>query len=292
MAPVQLNDLLRMEGIDPGNVLVLRHRPFEVELRKVLPWLAAERPEMFNAYQQTQTNPKVEGAFQKATHIASFIGHQAGKALFIGLYERGGWRPLGYEAYWHVAAYREMKAFGIQGFTGDRDAVLWFDLELTEFYQQWRGRLIVGWPGLERSWWRWAERNIIPVESILEQSALDAEMPHWDTLTLTWDELKVLPSRWRSALSQWRGIYFIFDESDGKGYVGAAYGSDNILGRWLNYASTAHGGNKKLRNRDPASFRYSILQRVSPDMEPAEVIGLEGTWKDRLHTRRFGLNEN
>lgn len=289
---MQLNDLLRVEGIDPGGVLVLRHRPFEPRLRKVLPWLAAERPDVLNAYQQTQMYPKAEGAFKKATYIASFIGHRAGKALFVGLYRRGEWRPLGYDEFWDVPAYREMKAYGFQGFTGDRDAVLWFDLELTGFHREWQGRLIVGWPGLERSWWRWADRNTIPVQSILEESALDAEMPPWDELILTWDGLKLLPSRWRSALAQWRGIYLILDGSDGKGYVGSASGSDNILGRWLNYASTVHGGNKGLRDRDPASFRFSILQRVSPDMEPADLVRLEGTWKDRLHTRDFGMNEN
>ena len=92
-----------------------------------------------------------------------------------------------------------------------------------------------------------------------EQSILDAAMPRWDELRFTWDELKILPSKWKAALSQWRGIYFIFDESDGKGYVGSAYGTENIVGRWLSYAAGAHGGNKELRNRDPARFRFSIL---------------------------------
>jgi hypothetical protein len=31
---------------------------------------------------------------------------------------------------------------------------------------------------------------------------------------------------------------------------------------------------------------------VSPDMESAEIIRLESSWKDRLHTREFGMNEN
>jgi hypothetical protein len=52
---VTLNDLLRAKGFDPSTVLVLRHRPHEPELRRVLPWLAAEQPEVFNAYQSTQT---------------------------------------------------------------------------------------------------------------------------------------------------------------------------------------------------------------------------------------------
>jgi len=39
------NNLFLGKGINPEQVLVLRHRPSERELNKVLPWLAAERPE-------------------------------------------------------------------------------------------------------------------------------------------------------------------------------------------------------------------------------------------------------
>ena len=118
-------------------------------------------------------------------------------------------------------------------------------------------------------------------------------MPEWYELTITWEELHVLPTCWKSALSQWRGIYVIFDHDDGKSYVGSAYGKDNLLGRWLDYATVGHGGNKHLRKRNPRSFSFSILQRVSPDMEADEIIRLEATWKARLHTRHpDGLNDN
>ena len=80
--------------------------------------------------------------------------------------------------------------------------------------------------------------------------------------------------------------------ADRRGYVGSAYGSDNLLGRWRNYAASGHGGNKLLRKRDPNTFRFSILQRVDPDMDTDQIIQLENTWKDRLHTREFGLNVN
>ena len=49
-----LNDLLRGKNIDPETVLVFRHRPSAPELNKALPWFAAEKPDVFNAYQQTQ----------------------------------------------------------------------------------------------------------------------------------------------------------------------------------------------------------------------------------------------
>lgn len=288
---MDFNDLLIKENIDPKTVLVMRHRPSEPELRKVLPWLAAERPETYNAYQQTQ-GLKTENAMKRADYVASFIGHEARKALFIGLYQRHKSKPLTYKQYWNLSPYKEMKNFGLLGFSGDRENVLWFDLKITPFYQGWKGRMIVDWPPPERSWWRWANKNHIPISTIHEQSILDAEMPEWNEITLTVEQLKVIPLKWKTALQQWRGIYFIYDESDQKGYVGSAYGNENILGRWLSYAASGHGGNKELRHRDPTKFRFSILQRVSPDMEPTEIINLEATWKNRLHTREFGMNEN
>jgi hypothetical protein len=83
-----LNALLTNGHIDPRQAIVMRHRPHEPELRKVLPWLAAEKPDVFNAYQQTQ-NEKVERAMLEAKFVASFIGHEPGKALFVGVYSIG-----------------------------------------------------------------------------------------------------------------------------------------------------------------------------------------------------------
>ncbi len=180
------------------------------------------------------------------------------------------------------------------GATQGRDLdSLWSDLDKKPDLGEWHGKLIVSWPPPERSWWRRADRNAIPIAAILEESALTGAMPGWSDLELSWADLAVLPASWRSTLSQWRGIYFIFDESDDKGYVGPAYGADNILGRWRNYAARGHGGNVLLRPRDPERFRFSILERVSPDLPAADVIALEGSWKRRLHTRApHGLNEN
>ena len=109
----------------------------------------------------------------------------------------------------------------MRGFDGKkRSSLLWFDLALTEFYSSWKGKLIVDWPPPERSWWRRAHRNDIPVWAVLEESALDAAMKKWDEIDFTWSQLGILPKRWQARLSEWRGIYFIFDTSDGKGYRG------------------------------------------------------------------------
>lgn len=296
---MELNDLLRKQAIDPAKVLVFRHSPKETELRRVLPWLAQEQPEVFNAYQQTQ-GPTVQRAMERLSgdgHVASFIGHEPGKALFVGLYAIGTTKALTLDEYWRVPAYVEMSKFGMRGFTREdeekRRTILWFDLQPQSFYPYWKGKLTIDWPGKELSWWRHADRNEMAVLSILEESALAPPMPEWDRINLTWEELDVLPASWRQALSQWRGIYLISDASDGKGYVGSAYGADNLYGRWKDYAMRGHGGNRHLRDRDPRNFRFCILQRVAPDLAPNEIVSIENSWKTRLNTEcPHGLNGN
>jgi len=292
-ADIDFNVLLKSHGIDPAGVMVMRHRPFEPELQKVLPWLAAEKSQVYNAYQQAQ-GQKVENALVGAKFLASFIGHEPGRAIFVGLYAVAGNKPMTLEEFWAVPENQYLKSFGMKGFTADdgRSSLLWFDLRVTEHFTSWKGKLIIGWPGLERSWWRWADRNVFAVEAILQEGLFDARMPEWDRLILSWRDLDALPLRWKAALSQWRGIYYIFDRGACKGYVGSASGPENLLGRWLGYAATGHGGNKLLRECQPESLVFTILERVSPDMSPDEVIRKENTWKDRLHSRSAGLNLN
>jgi hypothetical protein len=90
---MELNDLLRGKEIEPREVLVLRHRPTEPDLNKVLPLLAADKPDLFNAYQQTQ-GETLEKTMLSASDVASFIGHEPGRALYVGLYKIGKTKPL------------------------------------------------------------------------------------------------------------------------------------------------------------------------------------------------------
>lgn len=288
---IELNDLLVKEGLDPSRVFVMRHRPTEKALRDVLPWLAAEQHDLYNAY-QSQHGERVEAALCRATHLVSCIGHAAGKALFVGLYTVAGFERIAAKKYWAMPNNKLLLTYGTHGPKEGRDA-LWFDLHVSEQLQSLKGRLILEWPGIERAWWRWASRNTFAVDAICEESLLVKKLPEWESLVLDWVKLQSLPVSWKQALSQWRGIYYIFDKTDRMGYVGSAYGADNLLGRWLNYAATGHGGNRLLRSRNPEDFVFSILQRVSPDMDSDEIVAIESSWKERLHTRSpLGLNDN
>jgi hypothetical protein len=133
----------------------MRHRLHEPKLNKIFPWLASERLELFNAYQQTQRE-RVERAMERLKgkgYVASFIRREAGKALFVGLYAITGSKPLTYEEFWQVPAFIELKALGMKGWEVNEarpSSVLWFDLISTDFFLEWKGKLIVGWPKPER----------------------------------------------------------------------------------------------------------------------------------------------
>ena len=188
-------------------------------------------------------------------------------------------------------AHRDLYNYGLA--EGDREKQLWFDLQLTDHFANWKGKLIIQWPAPEIVWCRWANANTFAIDAILAESILGGELSDWRELVLTWDELQLIPQRWKNLLSQWRGVYLIWDSRDGKGYVGSAYGDDGIYGRWVNYAKSGHGGNKFLKSRTPDTFHFNILEWAAPDMHEREIIERESGWKVRLHTRApHGLNDN
>jgi hypothetical protein len=107
-----------------------------------------------------------------------------------------------------------------------------------------------------------------------------------------WANLKDFLNHNSHALREWRGVYYILDRASRRGYVGAAYGAQNLLGRWREYAASGHGGNKRLKGINPRRFQFSILQLVAPSMEQEDVVRLEQSWIRRLQTRTpYGLND-
>lgn len=286
--PLTFNDLLELVAIDPKRVIALRHRPSERKLRRVLPWLAAEHAEVFNAYQQTQ-RPTVEKAFLTVDHVAAFIGQEPGRATFVGLYRRDGQEPITPQDFRAKPAVRRLIELGLVP-NNRRDTMYWFDLQPSANLAEYSGRLIIDWPGGERTWWRRSERNRFKVLAIAERDALNIDVPHWNEVVLNWAELRTLPQSWRLAFQQWRAIYYIFDTHSRKGYVGSAYGERNLMQRRQEYAETGHGGDVELKPLNAQNFRFSILQLLAPDLPMDEVVRVESNWKSRLHTREFGLN--
>jgi hypothetical protein len=286
---MELNDLLKRENIDPSTVLVFRHSPKEEALFKVMPWFITEKPQVFNAYQQTQT-PRVEKQLSRARYAAAFFGHESDKAAFVGLYEKKGESLISADQLRRKPEHRELLKYAHDDSGPER---LWFDLVPTNIYAQWKGRLIIQWPRPALVWSRWADKNQFLVDAILHESVFSGALPHWREMVFSWSDLHEIPQRWIDVLSRWRGVYYIWDSRDRRGYVGSATGEQGLYQRWIDYAKSGHGGNKLLKLRKPKTFQFSILEWAAPDMEDGEIRERERMWKERLHTKSpDGLNDN
>jgi hypothetical protein len=117
-------------------------------------------------------------------------------------------------------------------------------------------------------------------------------------VNISWDEMKRVAEKdnWKTALQNQKGVYLLTDKSNGKMYVGSAYGENMILGRWRAYVSTGHGGNvglKKLTfDHIKQNFNYSILDIYKSTTDDQIIIDRESWWKEVLQSRQFGYNEN
>jgi hypothetical protein len=288
---LDFNTLLQLAVIDPGQTVIVRHVPIEKSLRRVLPWLVVERPDLWLAYQRIQWRT-LEKAMTKATYVASFVGQEPVTATFAGVYSIGESEVLDFAGYRAFPGNAELEQLGMSGRDADMSDCLAFDLEPLPHYSEWIGRLTITWPKPYQQWWRWGGRGEFPVETIEAESRFVRGMPEWTDLIVDWQQLQCLPASWKASLAQWRGVYLIYDTARKAAYVGSASGTDNLLGRWIDYAKTGHGGNRELRRSNPCDLLFSILQRTSPDLDVAEVVALENSWKARLHTGTFGLNAN
>jgi len=107
-------------------------------------------------------------------------------------------------------------------------------------------------------------------------------------------------SDWKTTLSKVKGIYLICDKSNGKKYVGSAYGGDGIWSRWSNYIGTGHGWNDELirlideKGMDYArkNFQFSLLEVMKMTASDDSIIERELFWKRTLLSREFGYNKN
>ncbi len=289
---MEFNDLLEKSGIAPASVLIMRHRPSDPLLRKALRRLALEDEQSFIDYQSSH-GPRTEAALKRVSFIASFVADGSNKALFVGLFAITGTELVEGHRWLDNLTLRALVDVEVRE-RRERSQVIWFSQErVRSFYPEWTGCLCVAWPPPERAWFRRAERNILPVIAIHEEQALVPRLADWDQLVFGWQELNNLPRRHSDLLESWRGIYLIKDLKDGLCYVGSAYGQDNLLGRWLSYGRSGHGGNVLLRGRLAETFQFSVLERLPETADPRQVIARENSWKMRLGTRMpHGLNAN
>ena len=105
---------------------------------------------------------------------------------------------------------------------------------------------------------------------------------------------------WNAALSSVKGVYAITDKSNGRNYIGSAYGEGGIWSRWACYIGTGHGWNdalmeliaKRTIRHARGSFRFSLLETFSMNASDDTVRKRETHWKRAFMSKKFGYNEN
>lgn len=146
--------LIGLVDIDPAEVLVVRHAPVEKSLKRALPWLVVDRPELWLAYQRIQWRT-LEKAMTRGRYVAAFIGQEPVSATFAGISQIGASQVLDLEGYRNFPGNAELEGLGMTGRTPDMPDCLAFDLEPLDLYRDWIGRLVIDWPKPYQQWWRW-----------------------------------------------------------------------------------------------------------------------------------------
>ena len=167
------------------------------------------------------------------------------------------------------------------------------------------GRVLVDWGGLAaQRWLQWfrGDKKVLRID----QGIIRMMIPFhsYNDVLLSFKELKNLIDtdnvEWRDKLKAVNGIYGIVDQSNGKLYVGSAYGDEGIWGRWKVYVETnGHGNNDILvellsKNKDYAwdHFQWFILETFPLDVTDDYAVHRENLYKEKLCTRKFGYNIN
>ncbi len=281
MISLYLSDIFARNGLDSKRVKLIRHSLKDKTFKTC--YLTG----FMEAYQKIQS----QNFFNGCDYILSFISAPGISAKFAGCYQVGE----------SQLATIEIMPNGYPAPSMFSSDYTYFDLKKTDLLSDLIGRLIIDWGKSTISWHQWAT-NEKAVLAIQENARL--AFNGFENVVLSYSELKeivrdqTLYDNWHTALSSIYAIYLIVDKSDGKMYIGSAYGSGGLLERWRHYVESKHGGNKGMKEvlcdypERFEHFQFSILQILPKNITDSEVIVFENLYKRKLLSKEFGMNEN
>ena len=182
-----------------------------------------------------------------------------------------------------------------------------YEVELTEKGRSLIGRLKVYFqrPGRIRSLKLENYLEHMEVSELLKESYTGERFPGYENLHHDFPALETIFKMhrpdWKAALESIKGVYCIFDKSNGRKYVGSAYGDSGIWSRWAAYIGTGHGWNDELSKIIDAegmdyarqNFRITLLEYRPARTDDRVIIEREGFWKEALLSRgTYGYNKN
>lgn len=143
------------------------------------------------------------------------------------------------------------------------------------------------------------------VSEILQQPYSGEAFPGYEYINHDFSALRMVFETerpdWKAALQNVKGVYVITDKSNGRRYVGSAYGDSGIWARWSCYIGTGHGWNDELtkligqkgEGYAVENFRMSLLEYRPMRTDDSAIIEREGFWKEVMLSRgKHGYNKN
>ena len=278
---ITLNKILSLYGIDPNTIKIIRHGNKEIPIIETF----LKNPARLEAYQSFQSPNK----FGKAKSIVVFAPYYKTTAIFLSIWDIKGFTE---HSQYTKRTLSLLKKHNLPESWYNTSVM--YHLSRNKILDDLSERLVIEWGSATVAWVQSQDKEVVELKS--KKSI--GEFESFSLVDLKFQDLKKLiysPDTnltWVKALSSVNGVYLIKDNFSGKLYVGSAYGEQGIYGRWSVYARNGHGGNEELMNLDPTYFQFSILEIVSATATAEEVIDCENRWKEKLGTRKFGLNKN
>ena len=230
----------------------------------------------FEDYQSVQRRD----VFPVGDLLASFVVTEARQTVFVGMYrvDDVGTCPPG-----------SIDALLKHDISGQFS----YDLQLVDDLVDYQDMVVIEWGAGARSWVQRAANQPKPVIEIAQQ--YEPRFPGFRVFVRPVDEVPSLPSGWQQVLRSVKGVYLLVDVDSGQQYVGSAKGADSLLGRWMDYAAGGDGGDKALKAaavHGPKNYQVSVLEVVDENTPDETIEQIESFWKNKLLSRRFGLNRN
>lgn len=272
-------ELLRSRGLpDNAKIKMARHLDPRIDVIELMlsGW--------FETYQSYQ-----DRSVFNCDYLVSFIGLPRSKARFIGVYKVQGVKPASEVPLPNDYPHQE------------DEAEYFYQLTEVPGFEDLKERVIVHWGKSSRAWCQlFSEKEVVEVVP----KGFTRPFPGYLDFVLSHDELGRICKfpeaniEWHVSLSSVAGVYLILEKKSGYQYVGAAYGAKGVMGRWQDYVTNGHGGNKILRDLvkdDPEVFRnfqYSLLHVLPKSLSNDSALKYEKFYKEKLGSRAFGLNAN
>ena len=174
-----------------------------------------------------------------------------------------------------------------------------------EFLNKYRKRLVIKLDenlgiNFELTYETVAKRNIEVFEVF--PNIASEKFTGYQNVSLMYKDLQVALNdpTWIGALKNIKAVYVITDTSNGKLYIGSAYGSDGLLNRWNKYVTNLTGENKEFEalikekgeSYIPNNFKYSILEIFDTKTKQEYILERENYWKNVFETKNKGMNKN